>query len=507
MASKISVIDLFAGPGGLGEGFSAFRNSRKQKPFHIDISVEKELSAHKTLQLRAFFRQFPREVPKEYYDYVKGMISREELFSKYPLQSKAAMDETLVIPRELGNLEDDQAIKQRLRLLKKDDCARVLIGGPPCQAYSLVGRARNRGIAGYNAKEDRRHFLYREYLNVLQLMQPEIFVMENVKGILSSKIDGQLIFPSILEDLTQPRKALGKAGGNRYRIHSLVCSDENDLFGELGSDYVLRAENYGIPQARHRVILLGVREDLNCTPGSLCDSQNAVKAGEVLADIPRLRSGLSRDDSPQAWHKALKSAKASVRTAIREAGIRDFDLSECFSKSMKLSSRGGQFVNRSRQFKGPAELATWFLDEQLDGFLNHQSRSHISQDLARYLFCSIYSEAKGGNSPKASEFPENLRPKHKNWNSGKFVDRFKVQADNKPASTITSHISKDGHYYIHPDPSQCRSLTVREAARLQTFPDNYFFEGNRTQQYVQVGNAVPPYLARQIADVVYKLIS
>ncbi len=128
----------------------------------------------------------------------------------------------------------------------------------------------------------------------------------------------------------------------------------------------------------------------------------------------------------------------------------------------------------------------------------------MSADLHRYFFSSCFAEAKK-RSPTLDDFPESIQPNHQNKESHK--DRFKVQLRKKPSDTIVSHLRADGHYFIHYDPSQCRSLTVREAARLQTFPDNYFFCGSQTEQYRQVGNAVPPYLACQIAEVVEAIFS
>lgn len=153
----------------------------------------------------------------------------------------------------------------------------------------------------------------------------------------------------------------------------------------------------------------------------------------------------------------------------------------------------------------PDHLRKWTLDPKLNMVLNHETRGHMESDLLRYSFCALYGEQRG-LSPKAENFPTKLAPQHQNWNSGSYNDRFRVQLAHKEATTITSHISKDGHYFIHYDPKQCRSLTVREAARLQTFPDNYIFEGNRTNQYTQVGNAVPPFLARQISKIVFSLL-
>lgn len=507
MSSKVSVIDLFAGPGGLGEGFSAFSLGGGFRPFSIELSVEKEASAHKTLELRAFFRQFESGAPDEYYSYLKGQMSREALFSAFPKQRAAAIEETLGGPRALGHADDDKVIQKRLKALRSTEDRFVLIGGPPCQAYSLAGRARNNCNSCYRPEKDQRHFLYREYLNVLHAMQPDVFVMENVKGILSSKINGQRIFPTILEDLSKPVKVLGGRDAKGYRIHSLVADESYDLFDGAQSDYIIKAENYGIPQARHRVILLGIREDISTMPSKLLLNQRSRNTGAIIEDLPRLRSGLSKGaDSSEDWHAAVTAGAEKLRKFALALDLDMAALSDLAKRTKKLDARGSRFMPRKKKFRGDEEIGKWYLDDRLGGFVNHESRGHIADDLARYFFCSLYAQQKGGASPKVGDFPKQLASKHANWMSGNFVDRFKVQSANKPCSTITSHISKDGHYFIHPDPSQCRSLTVREAARLQTFPDNYFFEGNRTQQYVQVGNAVPPYLARQIAEIVYGVL-
>ena len=153
----------------------------------------------------------------------------------------------------------------------------------------------------------------------------------------------------------------------------------------------------------------------------------------------------------------------------------------------------------------PKILGQWLYDAKLTKLPNNDTRGHMAGDLCRYLFAAIYAKV-AGRSPKALDFPKSLAPNHFNWNSGKFADRFRVQLSDQPATTVTSHIAKDGHYFIHPDPAQCRSLTVREAARLQTFPDNYLFKGGRTEQYVQVGNAVPPFLALKLAEALHSIL-
>ncbi|PUA28662.1 MAG: DNA (cytosine-5-)-methyltransferase [Cellvibrio sp. 79] len=516
MSDHVKIIDLFAGPGGLGEGFSVYRDKKTGEcPFSIAVSVEKEASAHKTLQLRSFFRKFSKEnVPDEYYQYVRGEITKKTLFDAYPEEAKAAYEETLHEPRALG-VDDEYIYKQIRKSLREHDGPKVVIGGPPCQAYSLVGRARNMGKIGYDAKKDHRHFLYKEYLNILNIVEPEVFVMENVKGILSSTVDGELIFPKILNDLRCPGKAIGKSSKYSYRIFSFVKNADNQaepVYDDL-SDFIIRSEDYGVPQTRHRVILLGVRNDIRFTPG-LLERKKGLSIEKVIGEFPSLRSGLSKSlDSTLEWKKVVKEIIKNFPEHLRAEGLSELasKIDRYPYKKVDAELRGGQAVyapwSTVKSMSG--ELKDWYRDQRLKYILNHETRGHIVDDLKRYYFCASFAyvnSQRENPNPKSHEFPRFLAPKHKNWETGKFSDRFRVQVAGKCATTITSHISKDGHYFIHYDPLQCRSLTVREAARIQTFPDNYFFEGTRTQQYVQVGNAVPPLLANKLAEIVYDLL-
>nr|WP_232807921.1 DNA (cytosine-5-)-methyltransferase [Serratia liquefaciens] len=395
----------------------------------------------------------------------------------------------------------------------------VLIGGPPCQAYSLVGRARNKGKTDYKPEEDHRHFLYREYLRIIQNYQPDIFVMENVKGILSSKINGEKIFNQILKDLANPGSALKVTQDSPcYRIVSLVseqefCDGENpDLLD--ATKYIIRSEDYGVPQARHRVILLGIREDRYKENLPKLQTQGCVSVQDVIGSLPKLRSLLSRQkDSREQWEVQVSEQLNSLAVHASKTIEPGEALSSCLAK---VSEKIGIISNTgaTRMSKGDSTghtqhnyLDDWLLDSRLNVWLNHEARGHRIDDLARYgyaaCFASIHKRSPKGH--KEFNLP-GLAPDHKNWETGKFSDRFRVQLAGSPSTTITSHISKDGHYFIHYDPVQCRSLTVREAARLQTFPDNYFFQGGRTQQYHQVGNAVPPFLAKQIARIVADIL-
>ena len=267
------------------------------------------------------------------------------------------------------------------------------------------------------------------------------------------------------------------------------------------------------------MILLGVRKDIaekidDFERLQLIDNKPTVR--HVISDLPKLRSRLSKsEDTTAAWRESIISIGKDLLAKLRKDSHVPDKVYNDLIKQIKNIKNSPASVGKDKGLKRSklgyneqlsTELKDWYKDGNL-GFniVNHETRGHIVGDLHRYLYYSTFAK-KMKVSPKSNNLPRVLWPNHDNFDTGKFADRFRVQRSNYPGTTVTSHISKDGHYFIHYEPKQCRSLTVREAARIQTFPDNYYFVGNRTQQYVQVGNAVPPFLAKKIADIVYSIL-
>lgn len=507
--AALPVIDLFAGPGGLGEGFAAFRVGGRGW-FDVRLSIEKDTVACSTLVLRNFFRQFEKP-PSELQAYFAGEAPLSDAFSSYPVQAERAR--AAVWNAELGRVSP-RSVASRVRDRLEGSSEWVLLGGPPCQAYSIAGRSRMRTTRP-DFERDERHFLYREYLRIVAAHEPAVFVLENVKGLLTSKHGGSRIVTRILDDLSAPGKVIGAGarGARSYRLYALgqrqttlpwVEEDPQD-----GEEFLVKAEEFGIPQTRHRIFIVGVRSDISGRPSAL-QRLPEVPAGKVLSDLPPIRSQLTKEeDSLDCWRRAVRAIRdydwistpdsklAQVATEIRRVITRLSD-SEL--------GPGAPYLDHRRT---PAALGSWYR-HNAEGLTHHESRAHMRSDLHRYMFASVFGHLYS-RSPELKNFPRELRPAHNNvtqaLESGEmFNDRFRVQLQDRPSTTITSHISKDGHYYIHYDPRQCRSLTVREAARLQTFPDSYYFAGNRTQQYHQIGNAVPPLLALEIARIVHDLL-
>lgn len=506
MPATFGIVDLFAGPGGLGEGFASLR-AGGQHPFHIGISVEKEASAHRTLRLRAFLRDHVSRhgaLPDAFVKFHAGLTDEPDWTEVDSAAWAAATDEARCL--ELGSEAATAAIDDAIIRLRQTFDDTILIGGPPCQAYSLVGRARSRGKADYVPEDDHRHYLFREYVRVLDRLRPAAFVMENVKGMLSSTVESRLVFEMLVEDLT----SLGTGHGHHYELRAIRLADGTATLQEAAqpSDFIVRAEQFGVPQRRHRVIIVGIRSDLaaRAVGASISVPCTTRTVDEIIGNMPPLRSGISRaSDTAEAWQKEV-AGFAKLLAKISK-GDEDGALTSEFREITEILKHGAETRRSSSMLPlgyGTSNdaLARWLERPGLRALAQHETRGHMAADLGRYLFAAVFGKVRG-YSPKAADFPLALSPDHRNWHSGVFNDRFRVQLAHEPSTTVTSHISKDGHYFIHPDPLQCRSLTVREAARLQTFPDDYLFLGNRTQQYVQVGNAVPPFLARQVATLVY----
>ena len=514
MRKPVPVIDLFSGPGGLAEGFAAPSQKDGRHRFRIALSIEKDSAAHRTLRLRAFLRKFRSGPPDRYYEYLNGSSEEPDWSTIYPERWEEACNETPCVA--LGTEEAASLMRRRSRAIRKEHGDRtVLLGGPPCQSYSVAGRARNAGNPSYDVDEDDRLSLYKEYAEALKLLQPTVAVMENVKGILSARCNDESVFEDVME-------ALQNAGGNgRYGLFalSLATGTRSWADGLDPKDFLVRAEEHGVPQRRHRVFVICIRSDVASElPESMFPKleprEDRLSLNDVVGGMPLLRSRLSRGDGAESWQAAVKDAHQLVGRHLPPMSQKQ---ERKFRRALKLaltSARGAPLPYRDEGTSGaagcpdscPKSLRDWLCDDNVETLPNNETRGHIREDIGRYLYAAAFASTFE-RSPRASDFPSDLAPEHTSWETGKFADRFRVQLAASPATTITSHISKDGHYFIHPDPRQCRSLTVREAARLQTFPDNYLFQGGRTQQYVQVGNAVPPYLAWQIAEQVAKVLA
>lgn len=408
--NMLNYIDLFAGAGGLSEGFTAVG-------FNPVAHVEMNSEACNTLKTRACYYYLKNNQKLNIYkDYLLGRISRDDLYAKVPdLITDTVINQTM-------SKESMQKLFQQIDLLlERQGIGKVdlLVGGPPCQAYSLVGRAvKSDGMAN-----DPRNFLYKLYIKVLTQYKPEMFVFENVPGLLTAN-KGRY-----LQDM---KKAFRMAG---YEIEYKI----------------LNSADFGVLQNRLRVILIGWRKGSNHFYPLFKLFENTYTVADILNDLPAIQPGSeSHSYLPQKIGKYLS-----------ESGIRQSD-----------------------------DILTW-----------HVSRPNIERDRMIYRkVIEVWNSEK--RRIKYTELPDELCT-HKNRKS--FLDRFKVVAADLPAShTMMAHISKDGHYFIHPDINQARSISVREAARIQSFPDNFFFEGARTAAFTQIGNAVPPLMAKGIANELKK---
>ena len=252
-----------------------------------------------TLLLRAFFRQF-KKPPEEYFAHLRGELSLKKLYRLYPEQHDSAKAEAIRLTLARRNRERvDELVRTALNLHRNKW---VLIGGPPCQAYSLVGRARRCGEDRLAFENDGRHFLYKEYLRILKKFKPPVFVMENVKGLLSSSAKGVEIFERILKDFA--------AAG--YTLYSFVKKGSDDELEP--TDYIIEAERFGIPQTCHRVILLGVRKRLEREFHRLRESNKLVLIQAAIKDLPRIRSHVSPPsrDSYETWERELPRLRSVV---------------------------------------------------------------------------------------------------------------------------------------------------------------------------------------------------
>ena len=418
----MNYLDLFAGAGGLSEGFI-------KAGFEPVAHVELSQSACYTLKTRTAFHYLEQEHNlAPYIQYTSGQITRSQLYEQIPQEMLNSVICEEISAKTIKNLFS------RIDKLKREEPVDLIVGGPPCQAYSLIGRSRDPN----NMLHDKRNYLFSFYVKFLEHYQPRYFVFENVLGLLSAKDENGYRY------LDMMTAAFNKAG---YKI---------DL-------QILNAHDFGVLQNRKRIIIIGKKTnepEFHFQWPAHINTDAHVSA--IFSDLPAIRAGEGDVynchllDNPDSW--------------LIESGVRS---------------------------QIPEMPVTYYC-----------SRTHKEQDLEIYRI-AVNKWNKQHERLKYSDLPERLKT-HRNQES--FLDRFKVVAENEAASqTVVAHIAKDGHYYIHPSLEQNRSLTPREAARLQTFPDDYFFESvsgkpSRTDAFKQIGNAVPVRLAYVIAQQLWGIM-
>ena len=408
----MNYIDLFAGAGGLSEGFTSIG-------FKPIAHVEMNRDACETLKTRAVYYYLKDNGRLgEYKKYLLGELSKEELYSTVPdVVLKSVIQQTMSEENmpTLFDLIDDLKREQHV------DQIDLIVGGPPCQAYSLVGRA----VKSDSMVGDPRNYLYKLYIEVLKKYTPTMFVFENVPGLLTAN-GGQYF-----EDMKSAFKDAG------YTIDHCV----------------LNAKNFNVLQDRRRVILIGWKKALQYQYPIFEEGVSTYKVADLLSDLPAIQSGEENNNYADSKFSAYLEA-----TGIRKAD----------------------------------DILTW-----------HVARPHIDRDreIYRKVITAWFEDKK---RIKYTDLPKELCT-HQNRTA--FLDRFKVVASDMPTChTMMAHISKDGHYFIHPDIKQARSITVREAARIQSFPDDFYFEGSRTAAFTQIGNAVPPLMAKGIAIKIKEML-
>ena len=414
MTKKLNYIDLFAGAGGLSEGFI-------RAGFNPIAHVEMNKDACDTLKTRSAYHWL-KDKGKEiiYIDYLKSENrKKEDLWATVPENVINS-----VINKEISKDSLPNIFKNIDKELKGREID-IIIGGPPCQAYSVAGRARK------DMSNDPRNTLYKHYVKFLEEYQPKMFVFENVPGILSANNGGFL---------NKILKAVEEAG---YEVS--LPTNKNKI---------LNAKDFGVLQDRKRVIIIGWKKELGLAyPKFEAEENNYQILKDLFADLKPLKNG-------EGTLNAVNYYKETTEY-LKQTGIRN----------------------------------------ELDFVTQHISRPNNENDLEIYRIA--VDEWNNGKRLNYAKLPDRLI-KHTNTKS--FTNRFQVVNGFGASHTVVAHIAMDGHYYIHPDKKQNRSITVREAARIQSFPDDYFFEGSRTAIFKQIGNAVPVLMAQKIAKKIKEMI-